>query len=45
MAALIRPFVGNTRLFSNKVALKMEQTVPGFSTLNDGVWGFFSRCT
>jgi hypothetical protein len=37
MASILRPFVGNTRLFSNSLALKMEQSVPGFSTVNDGM--------
>ena len=35
--ALLRPWVGNTRLFSNRAALKLEESVPVFKNVNDGM--------
>lgn len=29
-------WLGNRRLFSNPVAMKLEETVPGFKLFNDG---------
>ncbi|KNC84863.1 hypothetical protein SARC_02945 [Sphaeroforma arctica JP610] len=33
--ALLRGWVGNQRLFANKVALSMEKSVPGFAFVNN----------
>ena len=38
MAAILKPWVGNPRLFSNRIALGLENSLPGFKYVNDGMY-------
>lgn len=34
--ALLRPWVGNSRMFGNRMALQLEQSYPFFKNVNNG---------
>lgn len=35
--ALLRPWVGNTRMFGNRMALRLEESFPFFKNVNNGI--------